>query len=89
MRKPERLFVTLLAAVGLAVAAATSASAGPPPYPTPGEPGCAGRDTANFAQDWKAFSFEPSGVARLVRFYGGTNPTEWLQSERYVDCAPS
>lgn len=26
-------------------------------------------------------------VAPLVRFYGGANPTDWLQSERYEDCA--
>jgi hypothetical protein len=89
MRKLEQLFVALAAAAALAVAAATSASAGPPPYPTPGEPGCVGRDTANFAQDWKTFSFEPPGVAPLVRFYGGTNPMDWLQSERYADCATS
>jgi hypothetical protein len=52
-------------------------------------PGCLGRDTANFAQDWKSFSFEPSGVARLVEFYGGTNPTDWLLNERLGDCAAS
>lgn len=85
----HRLLATFSAGIALAIAAATSAVAGPPPYPSPGQPGCVGRDTANFAQDWKAFSFEPSGVARLVRFYGGTNPTDWLLSERYEDCSVS
>ena len=83
----KKLPTALTLAAVLAFAGATSASAGPPPYPSPGEPGCVGRDTANFAQDWKAFPFEAKGVAGLVRFYGGTNPTEWLQSERYADCA--
>jgi hypothetical protein len=87
MHKLGRLFVALASAAVVAAAGATSAFAGPPPYPTPGEPGCVGRNTANFAQDWKAFPFESKGVAGLVRFYGGTNPTEWLQSQRYADCA--
>ena len=87
MYRIKQLFVALAAGAVLAAGAATTASAGPPPYPSPGEPGCVGRDTANFAQDWKAFPFESKGVAGLVRFYGGTNPTEWLQSERYEDCA--
>ncbi len=87
MYRIKQLFVALAAGAVLAAGAATTASAGPPPYPSPGEPGCVGRDTANFAQDWKAFPFESKGVAGLVRFYGGTNPTEWLQGERYEDCA--
>jgi hypothetical protein len=85
--KMPRFLATFSATIVVLIAAATSASAAPTPIP--GEPGCAGRDTANFAQDWKTFSFEPSGVARLVRFYGGTNPTDWLQSERYADCTPA
>src|SRR5206468_12677625 len=52
-----------------------------------GEPSCPGLDTASFAQDWKNFSFEPPGVAPLVKFYGGTNPTDFTQSGRYADCA--
>jgi hypothetical protein len=87
MFKLRRLLVAFAVAM-VALAAATAASAAPPP-PTPGEPGCVGRDTANFAQDWKAFGFEPPGVAPLVKFYGGTNPTDWLQSDRYADCATS
>ena len=75
----------VMAAAVFAIAG-TSAAAGPPPA-APGTPGCQGRDTASFAQDWKTFGFEPAGVAPLVRFYGGTNPTDWLQSERYEDCA--
>ena len=89
MYRIKQLFVALAAGAVLAAGAATTASAGPPPYPSPGEPGCVGRDTANFAQDWKSFSFEPSGVARLVQFYGGANPTDWLLSERLNDCAVS
>ena len=87
MYRLKQLFVALSTGAALAAGGASTAFAGPPPYPTPGEPGCVGRDTANFAQDWKLYSFEPSGVSRLVRFYGGTNPTDWLQSERYADCA--
>jgi hypothetical protein len=68
----------------LAVAALASAAAAA----GPGDPGCLGRDTASFAQDWKTFSFEPAGVGPLVRFYGGTNPSDWLQGERHEDCAP-
>jgi hypothetical protein len=75
-----------LAAAMLAVVVTAAASAAPP-SPTPGQPSCLGLDTASFAQDWKTFGFEPSGVAPLVKFYGGTNPTQWLQSERYADCA--
>jgi hypothetical protein len=69
-------------AAALFAIAGTSAAAGPPAA----EPGCQGRDTASFAQDWKTFGFEPAGVAPLVRFYGGANPTDWLQGERYEDC---
>jgi len=87
MFKLRRLLAAFAMAM-LALAVATAASAAPPP-PTPGEPGCVGRDTANFAQDWKAFGFEPPGVAPLVKFYGGTNPTDWLRSDRYADCAIS
>jgi hypothetical protein len=86
MYRIKHLLVAFVGATVLAAGAAASAFAGPP-NPTPGEPGCIGRDTASFAQDWKSFSFEPSGVARLVKFYGGTNPTDWLQSERLLDCA--
>jgi hypothetical protein len=68
----------IVAAAVLAIAG-TSAAAGPPPA-APGTPGCQGRDTAGFAQDWKTFGFEPAGVAPLARFYGGTNPTDWLQA---------
>ena len=83
---------TIRAALAGVVAAAVFAIAGTsgaagPPAAAPGTPGCQGRDTASFAQDWKTFGFEPAGVAPLVRFYGGTNPTDWLQSERYEDCA--
>ena len=59
MYRLKQLFVALAAGAVLAAGAATTASAGPPPYPSPGEPGCVGRDTADFAQDWKSFSFEP------------------------------
>jgi hypothetical protein len=86
MPRLKRLFVALAAAIVLAVGAATSASADAPPA-VPGEPGCQGKNTANFAQDWKTFDFEPPGVGPLVEFYGGTNPTDWLQGERYEDCA--
>jgi hypothetical protein len=81
----RRVVAGVVAAAVLAIAG-TSAAAGPPPA-APGTPGCQGRDTAGFAQDWKTFGFEPAGVAPLARFYGGTNPTDWLQSERYEDCA--
>ena len=85
MYKVRHLVASVLGVLFTAAAiAVTSASADP--NPVPGEPGCVGQNTANFAQDWKTFSFEPSGVARLVKFYGGSNPTEWLQSERYADC---
>jgi hypothetical protein len=80
------LLVGLVAAAVLAIAG-TSAAAGPPAA-EPGTPGCQGRDTASFAQDWKTFGFEPAGVGPLARFYGGSNPAaDWLQSERYADCA--
>jgi hypothetical protein len=85
MRKVERLLVALAATATLVVAAASSASA--TPIAVPGEPGCQGQNTAGFAQDWKTFSFEPSGVGPLVRFYGGTNPSDWLQGGRQEDCA--
>jgi hypothetical protein len=81
----RRLVVGLAAVAVFAVAAATTAAAGPPAAES-GSPGCLGRDTASFAQDWKTFSFEPPGVAPLVRFYGGTNPSDWLQGERNEDC---
>jgi hypothetical protein len=77
----RRLIVGLAAVAAFATTAATSPAAGP------GSPGCQGRDTAAFAQDWKTFSFEPAGVAPLVRFYGGANPTDWLLGERLEDCA--
>ena len=82
----RRLVVGFAAVAVFATAAATSAAAGTPTA-EPGSPGCQGRDTASFAQDWKTFSFEPAGVAPLVRFYGGANPTDWLLSERLEDCA--
>jgi hypothetical protein len=83
LRTFGRLVIALAATATLVVATAASAAASPPP----GGPGCLGRDTAGFAQDWKTFSFEPPGVAPLVRFYGGTNPSDWLQGERHEDCA--
>ena len=76
--------VGLVAAAVLAVAGTSAAAPAPA---EPGTPGCQGRNTANFAQDWKTFGFEPPGVAPLARFYGGTNPTDWLQGERNEDCA--
>lgn len=81
----RRVLVGVVASAVFAITG-TAAADGPPPA-GPGTPGCQGRDTANFAQDWKQFGFEPAGVAPLVRFYGGTNPTDWLQSDRYADCA--
>jgi hypothetical protein len=92
MNKVKHTFAALLVAVAAMVAltVATAASADPtsPPSPTPvaGEASCPGLDTASLAQDWKNFSFEPSGVGRLTRFYGGT-PTDFTQSGRYDDCA--
>jgi hypothetical protein len=65
----------------------TAAASAAPPSPTPGQASCPGLDTASFAQDWKSFSFEPPGVAPLVKFYGGTSPTDFTQSGRYADCA--
>ncbi len=82
----RRVIVGLVAVAVFAITAATSAAAGPPAA-EPGSPGCLGRDTAGFAQDWKTFTFEPAGVAPLVRFYGGANPSDWLQGERHEDCA--
>jgi hypothetical protein len=84
LRTFRRLSIAVSATVAVAAVVATSAIA----TGVPGEPGCLGRDTASFAQDWKAFSFEPAGVGPLVRFYGGTNPSDWLQGERHEDCAP-
>ena len=93
MYKVKHTFAALLVLVVVAFVAltvATAASADPTsiprPTPVPGEPSCPGLDTASFAQDWKNFSFEPSGVGRLTRFYGGT-PTDFTQSGRYDDCA--
>jgi len=86
MFRLKHLFVLVVAVLAIAVTAAASAA---PPSPSPGEPGCLGRDTAGFAQDWKSFSFEPSGVARLAEFYGATNPTDWLKNERLADCGVS
>ena len=82
------LVLVVVAFVALTVATAASADPTSTPSPTavPGEPSCPGLDTAGFAQDWKNFSFEPSGVGRLTRFYGGT-PTDFTQSGRYDDCA--
>ena len=91
MYKVNYAFAALLAVVVAIVAltVASSASADPTsipsPTPVPGESSCPGLDTASFAQDWKNFSFEPSGVGRLTRFYGGT-PTDFTQSGRYEDC---
>jgi hypothetical protein len=85
MLRLNHLLVALVVAM-LAVVVTAAASAAPP-SPTPGEPSCPGLDTASFAQDWKSFSFEPPGVAPLVKFYGGTNPTDFTQSGRYADCA--
>jgi hypothetical protein len=78
----RRLSIAVSAMLAVAALASAAAAAGP------GDPGCLGRDTASFAQDWKTFSFEPAGVGPLVRFYGGTNPSDWLQGERHEDCAP-
>jgi hypothetical protein len=82
------LLVVVAAFVALTVASSASADPGsvPSPTPVPGESSCPGLDTASFAQDWKNFRFEPSGVGRLTRFYGGT-PTDFTQSGRYDDCA--
>ena len=94
MYKIKHTFAALLVVVVVAFVAfmaATAASADPTstssPTPVPGEPSCPGLDTASFAQDWKNFSFEPSGVGRLTRFYGGS-PTDFTQSGRYDDCTP-
>jgi len=93
MYKIKHTFAALLAVVVVAFVALTVATAAsadptstPSPTPVPGEPSCPGLDTASFAQDWKNFSFEPSGVGRLTRFYGGT-PTDFTRSGRYDDCA--
>jgi hypothetical protein len=85
LRSFRRLSIAITAMAALAAAVASSASA--IAAAAPGEPGCLGRDTASFAQDWKNFSFEPAGVGPLVRFYGGANPSDWLQGERHEDCA--
>ena len=81
----------VVVAAFVALTGATAASADPTsnqsPTPVAGEPSCPGLDTASFAQDWKNFSFEPSGVGRLTRFYGGT-PTDFTQSGRHDDCTP-
>ena len=92
MYKVKYAFAGLLAVVVAIVAltVASSASADPTsipsPTPVPGEQNCPGLDTASFAQDWKNFRFEPSGVGRLTRFYGGS-PTDFTQRGRYDDCA--
>ena len=80
--------VVVVAFLALTVATAGSADPGsiPSPTPVPGEPSCAGLDTAGFAQDWKNFSFEPPGVGGLTRFYGGA-PSDFTKSGRYDDCA--
>ena len=85
LRTFRRLSIAVSATAALAAAVASSASA--IATAVPGEPGCLGRDTASLAQDWKTFSFEPSGVGPLIRFYGGANPSDWLQGERQADCA--
>jgi hypothetical protein len=85
LRTFRRQLTAVSATAAVAIVAATSASGAP--NAVPGEPGCLGRDTASFAQDWKTFSFEPSGVGRLVRYYGGTNPSDWLQGDRHEDCS--
>jgi hypothetical protein len=85
LRTFRRLSIAVSAMAALAAAIASSALA--MATEVPGDPGCLGRDTAGFAQDWKTFSFEPSGVGPLVRFYGGANPSDWLQGERHADCA--
>jgi hypothetical protein len=87
MYKLKHTFAALLAVV-VAIAALTVAptASADPPTPVPGASNCPGLDTAGFAQDWKNFGFEPSGVGRLTRFYGGS-PTDFTQSGRYDDCA--
>jgi len=93
MYKVKHTFAASLALVVVSVAltVATAASADPTSIPSstpvPGQPNCPGLETASFAQDWKDFGFEPSGVGRLTTFYGGT-PTDFTQSGRYDDCAP-
>jgi hypothetical protein len=84
LRLNHLLVALVVAMLSVVVTAAASAA---PPSPTPGEASCPGLDTAGFAQDWKSFSFEPPGVAPLVKFYGGTNPTDFTQSGRYADCS--
>jgi hypothetical protein len=93
MYKIKHTFAALLVVVVVAFVALTMATAAsadptstPSPTPVPGEPSCPGLDTASFAQDWKNFGFEPSGVGGLTRFYGGT-PTDFTQSGRYDDCS--
>ena len=84
-----RLKHLLVPLVAIAMLAVTGAASAEPPSPTPGQPNCPGLDTASFAQDWKSFGFEPPGVGPLVRFYGGTSPTDFTQNGRYEDCATS
>ena len=79
------LVVVAFVALTVAISASADPTSIPSPTPVPGESSCPGLDTASFAQDWKNFSFEPSGVGRLTRFYGGT-PTDFTQSGRYEDC---
>jgi hypothetical protein len=92
MNKVKHTFAALLvvvvamAALTVATAASADPTSVPGPTPVPGEASCPGLDTAGFAQDWKSFGFEPSGVGRLTRFYGGS-PTAFTQSGRYDDCA--
>jgi hypothetical protein len=86
MYKLKHAFAALLVvAVASFALTVTSAASADPPSPVPGEASCPGLDTAGFAQDWKNFGFEPSGVGRLTRFYGGS-PTDFTQSGRYDDC---
>jgi hypothetical protein len=82
MNKVKHTFAALVVVVVAVVAlTATAASADPTsvPGPTavPGEASCPGLDTADFAQDWKSFGFEPSGGS----------PTDFTQSGRHDDCA--
>jgi hypothetical protein len=81
----KRLLLAVTTAVALAAGAGSASAA--PPYPGRGDARLLGRDTANFAQDWKLFPEEGKGVAGLVRYFGGSNPTEWLRGDRLSDCA--
>jgi hypothetical protein len=80
----KRVLVAVIAVIALGAGSVSAAAA--PPAADPGSPGCIGRNTGNFAQDWKTFTGESKGVAGLVRYFGGTNPTEWLLDERLTDC---